>query len=353
MKKIAILCVTGIMLIGCASKPVIDTTPTNPTAVINASGTVIAMILPDYTFKQAVYTRADKRRIENHYKYDSWVANKMFGGEYTDIYRIDRNLLWEIHNKRYSECPLSGCVGGWDFQQAGEDEEQLEYNPMEETQCQMRQVKNSFDVEETGQTRIISGYQTKEYHAKWRVEYEDEAGRKDENLLNIVYWNTLPTDDMQKIWAVHEQATRAYQNVIKENKNPLASLISDKLFNALSAFSGDTSKEDKTWNNEVSKKLALAEGYPISIKIEWFLNRNACPQSHVKKNQNEFDWSNPLDSLKDSAEKMAVDAVKGYFAPDPNKPVFHYVYQVDNPSMQQVHDSIFEVPKGYELKTRQ
>jgi len=63
----------------------------------------------------------------------------------------------------------------------------------------------------------------------------------------------------------------------------------------LSAFSGDTSKQNKQWNNSVSQNLATAKGYPI----------------------------------------------------------FHYIYEINSVAIQPVHDSIFEIPKGYQLVTNE
>ena len=60
------------VLIGCASETKVeDNTPQNPTAVIQAEYVINGYLLPDATGKQTVYTRGDRRRIDQDIKYDS------------------------------------------------------------------------------------------------------------------------------------------------------------------------------------------------------------------------------------------------------------------------------------------
>ncbi len=352
-----IIGLTTIMLLaGCAAQPErIDTTPKNPTVVLKASGVISGAILPDSTFQQLVYTRNDKRSISDKYKYDSWIVNKFLGGDNTSIFRIDKNLLWMLSDKKYVECPLSGCgenlLAKFNVKQNNteEEEEQFQYDPAEDTGCRLSPSENKFTVTETGQTRVISGYETKEYRATWLVEYKDEKGGKDKNTLNIVFWNTTPTAAIEEVWAINEEATRAYRKGVKKDANPLSLLLPDKLFDALSAFSGDTSKQNKQWNNSVSQKLATAEGYPISIKVDWYLDRKACLETQAKTEKKSFDWANPLGAAKEFANKK----MQSMFAPNPDEPIFHYVYEINSVAIQPVRDSIFEIPKGYKLVTRE
>jgi len=347
-----------LLLTACSTQPQkVDSTPKNPTVVLKASGVISGAILPDSTFQQLVYTRNDKRRISDSHKYDSWIANKFLGGDTTVIFRMDKNLSWRLSDKKYFECPLGGCspalLARLNTSQEDEKEEQFQYNPAEETDCRLSLSEDKFTVTETGQTRMISGYDTKEYRATWLVEYVDESGKKDKNSLNIVFWNTEPTATMTEVWEINETATRTYRNAVKTAANPLSSLLSDELFNALSAFSGDITKQDKQWNNAVSQKLAIAKGYPMSIKVDWYLDRKACPEESEKIEKKGFDWTNPLGALKDGAEAFAGKKIQGMFAPNPEEPIFHYVYDINSVTIMPVHDSVFEIPEGYTLVTRE
>jgi hypothetical protein len=41
------------------------------------------------------------------------------------------------------------------------------------------------------------------------------------------------------------------------------------------------------------------------------------------------------------------------FMPDPDQPIFRYVYDVTGADIKPVHDSAFDVPVGYKLVTRE
>ncbi len=370
MKK-AGLPIAIALLAGCAiqteklEKPgKIDTTPKNSTVVLKASGVVSGMILPDSTFEQLVYTRHDKRRISNKYKYDSWMVRKLLGNvDDTVIFRKDKNLSWVLSDKEYLECPLSGCgfnmralLNTKNEDEVGyEDENEFQYDPADDAGCPLSISKNNFTVTETGETRVISGYETKEYQAIWLTEYKDENNRKDTNTLKIVFWNTTPTTVMEEAWKIQAEATQSYRKGVKKENNPLSLLLSDETFDALSAFSGDTSKESKEWNNSVGQKLATVKGYPISIQIDWYIDQKACPEIQMAKKPEKkgFDWSNPVGSLQDSVGNIASKKITSMFTPDPSKPIFHYIYEVSNIAIEPVHDSVFEIPEGYTLTTRE
>jgi len=357
MKKIG-LC-TLALLAGCASKPAkVDTTPKLPTVVLKAKGTVNGSLLPDFTFDQIVYTRRDKRNITDDMKFDSWLIDKFAGGKQSVIFRMDKNLRWNLYDdEKYIECPLDGCssdlLSRFNFDKK-DDDKSIDYDPSdEENQCKMSISANTFTVKETGKTRVIAGYDTKEYRAKWLVEYKDNKGRKDKNTLDIVFWNTMPTQTMNDVWKIQEQATKAYRKATKHSNNPLASLLSDEIFNALSAFSGDTSKENKQWTNSVTRKLAKAKGYPISIKADWYLDRKACKEQSAKKAKQSFDWSDPLASVKSEAKDFANEKVTQWFAPDPKESLFQYTYEIQNVAIEPKHDSVFDIPTGFKLVTRE
>jgi len=356
-----------IFLTGCAGKPpVVDNSSKNPTAVFNAKGAINGFVLPDSTFTEAVYTRKDRRTMSTKREYDSWIARQFFGNSSdTVIFRMDKNLRWTLFenddDKKYIECPLAGCARAslkqFDPKQGkGKgDEAQFDYDPNDEQAeaCATHITQNSFKVTDTGKTREISGYLTREYRANWVVEYQDDKGRKDSNRLNIVFWNTEPGAAMKEVWAINAEADKAYWEKIKQEKSSLAMLIPDDIFVALSAFTGYSSKDSKKWANKISSELAKAKGYPMSTKVEWYLDRKACVEPQKQKKKDSFDWMNPIDSLSKSASDIASEKAADMFLPDPNEPIFRYVYEVTGVAVKDEHDSVFEVPPGYKLTNRE
>lgn len=127
VRKITAIAVAGA-LASCASTNV-DNTPKNPTAVVTAKFTINGLYLPDHQGTQTVYTRENRRAIDQQAEFDSFY---MGWADYdiTTIFRMTKNLLWDVDNdaKTYSECPLSGCSDVFaDFiakTQASSDEEQ-------------------------------------------------------------------------------------------------------------------------------------------------------------------------------------------------------------------------------------
>lgn len=362
MKKLFILFLLAFLsACGATTKTIEDSTPVNKTVVFSAKGVINGYVLPNYHFIQHVYTREDRRAISDVGEYESWVARRFFGDlNDTVIFRIDKNLRWLLtqhkEDKTYTECPLSGCgfniLAQLDKKPDNNSDEQFDYKPDNQAgECKLVPSKNTFTVTETGQKRQIAGYWTKEYKATWLVEYKDDKGRVDRNTLNLVFWNTEPTKAMNEAWEIDGQATKNYLAKIKQSKNPLAEYLPDSIFMALSAFSGDTSKNDQRWQSSITRKLAKAKGYPMSIKTEWYLDRNACTEAAPKKKST--DWSNPLQALKDKASDFAGKQAEKMFMPDPKQPIFRYIYDVTGVEIKPVHDSVFEVPAGYKLVTRE
>ena len=349
-----------ILLTGCASQaPVVDNTPKNPTAVFSAKGTINGYVFPDSTFTEVVYTRENKRTIATDREYDSWMARKFMGNsDDTIIFRVDKNLRWTLFtdddDKKYLECPLGGCATAslkqFDVKQDSNNEDQFDYDPNDDA-CPTTMTNNTFKVTATGKTRDIAGQNTKEYRANWLVEFQDDKGNKDSNKLDIVFWNTEPSSAMKEVWAINEVATQAYRKKVNQENNALAKLIPDNIFMALSAFSGDTAKDNKKWTNSVTRELAKAKGYPMSIKMEWYLDRKACPEAAPKKEG--LDWSNPLEAVQQSASNMVGKQAEKMFMPNPNEPIFRYVYEVTGVEVKPVHDSVFEIPVGYTLANRE
>jgi len=364
--KYTVYLIAFTLLTGCMDKSttVVDNSPKNPTAVIKSKGSINGFVLPDSTFKEVVYTRKNKQTIANDSEYDSWMSRKILGdSDETTILRLDKNLRWTLlyddETKKYLECPLGGCsfsnLMEFDKKQNTNDENQFDYAPNDEEAeaCSTKITNNSFKVKATGKKRIISGYNSKEYQAKWLVEYKDDKGRKDTNRLNIVFWNTEPTAEMKKVWGMNEALTNAYRKKVKAQHNSLSKLVPDSIFMSLSAFSGGTSKDNKKWQNKVTRELSKVKGYPMSIKVEWYLDRKACIEAKAAPKKEKLDWSNPLAAIKQSTSDMIGKEAEKMFMPNPKEPIFRYVYEVTSIKVEPVHDSVFEIPAGFTLATRE
>ncbi|MBU2923457.1 hypothetical protein Q4530_15155 [Colwellia sp. 1_MG-2023] len=358
-RKIIALAVASV-LASCAAPPV-DNTPKNPTSVITAKFSINGLYLPDHAGKQTVYTREDMRAIHQKAEFDSFYMG-WANYDTTNIFRMTENLLWEVDNDRetYRECKLSGCTDLFENFMAktqASSEEEEEYETYEERGCAVTLDKNDFTVVATNSTRQIGGLPAQEYTATWVTEFKDSAGKVDLNLLQFVFWTTTPTAEMTHAWKVHEKATDNYLDTVGDN-NALVRLLGKDGYKAISAFSGDVEKTDKMQFNSITQKLSTIEGYPLSVKMEWFQKSEACPVAKKKRADKPLDFSQGLGNaassflgniIKDEADKI-VDGVVDEWKKDAR---VRYIYEVTSVSEKQIHDSQFNIPHGYTIDDRQ
>ncbi len=355
-----------ILLTSCAGKaPVVDNSSKNPTAVYSTKGKISGFVLPDSTFTETVFTRDDRRKSSTKREYDSWMARQFLGNtNEAIILRMDRDIRWTLINndgdKTYTECPLAGCAvanmkmpPAMKQKQEGK-EKQFDYDPNDEqaSACPIKLVKNSFKVTATGKTREIAGQLSKEYKANWITEYKDNKGRVDRNHLKMEFWNAQPGAEMKKVWAINEKADKAYLKKIKQKNKVLAVLIPDEIFATLSAFTGKTLSNNKLIK-QIASEMEKAKGYPMSTKVEWYLDRKACvePQKKAAK-ESGLDWTDLLGSVSQKASDMVADKAADMFLPKPDEPIFSYFTEVLNIGIRYEHDSVFDVPADYKLSNK-
>ncbi|PCM46112.1 hypothetical protein [Marinobacter sp. ANT_B65] len=345
------------LLAGCASNAPQDTTPKNPTSVVHATFAFNGGFVPDVSGKQTVYTRSDMRRIDNINEFDNFLM-RFANSDTSDIFRIDRNLLWLLDNddESYRECPLAGCVVSPLFlteESRGEEEE--EYETYEDRECAVTLAQNEFSVEDTGNTRRFGGLDASEYVVSWQTKMEDEQGRADVNLLQFVFWTAPPTQEMSQAWRVHSEAMDNYLDAVGDD-NILVRLLGRDGFKAIGSFVGDIEKTDETAYNSWASELGIIEGYPLSIKMEWFQRNEACPKVKEAKST-DIDLTKGLDGLKSAAgnllDNMVNEKKEELIAEWQKKPKVRYIYEVNSIAEELVHDSVFNLPADYKLSDRQ
>lgn len=358
-RKITAIAISGV-LASCATTQ-IDNTPKNPTSVLTAKFTINGLYLPDHHGTQTVYTRENMRAIDQQAEFDSFYMG-WANYDYTKIFKIEDNLLLDVdHDKEtYRECPLHGCTNAFSTfmakTQDSSDEEQ-EYETYEEKGCDVLLDKNDFTVVATNKKRNIGGLPSQEYTATWTTEFKDKNGKVDLNLLQFVFWTTSPNAEMKSAWKVHQKATDNYLDTVG-HKNGLVRLLGKDGFKAISAFSGDVEKSNNAQFSSITKKLATIEGYPLSIKMEWFQKSEACPIAKKKRSDSAIDLSQGIGNaassffsniIKDEADNV-VDGVVAEWQKDAR---VRYLYEVTSVSEKQINDSQFSIPHGYKIEDRQ
>ena len=354
--KTSLLCIAlTAALGGCASTTkTVDSTPKNPTMVMKADYYINGLYLPEFNGKQTVYTRSDRRRLDHDTKYNN-ILMRWANSHTGQIARIDTQLsyLLDHDKKQYSECPLSGCTtfSFADLKASSEQDEQ--YESYESLGCTVDLVSNDFSVEKTGQQRTIANVLAEEYQVKWQVVMQDSRAKKDTNLAQMTFWTTTPQAEMQQAWQVQREFQTGYaQNA---TDNPLIRLLGKEAYMAVAAVTGDIENTYKEQYNRFLKELGKIKGYPLSIKMEWYRNAQACQEKRSSAAQN-----NGVDltgGLGDAAKSMLsgfVNQQKERILDEwRKKPLFHYLYDITYLKEELVHDSVFSPAADYQLTDRQ
>ena len=361
--KAGLLAAPALLLAACASAPK-DTTPVNDTSVIRSEYRMDGVIFPAAKMTEVRYTRADQQRIDETTEFDSWLARKLTGNaESTVITRLDRNLIWEIHkeSKSYTECPLTGCDDAtlWDQirsdmggdEDTSEDEDNASsFDPTGGESCQLTAQKPVFKVTAKDKGRTINGYKADQYVVSLEIAMKDKDGNKDTNLITMDFWVAEHDAAINSALAME----KTFSDALYSKVNPLDRFVSADI-NALLASMLANSAELK----KIGEQLSKIQGYPVSVKMEWFSEKNTCPQTAAteeKEDSASFDVNDPVGSLGSMASGflsgIAKKEVEKRFTPTADKPVLTYIQNVKSIGIEGRHDSLFNLPHGYKLQDR-
>lgn len=368
-KSLLTLAIGLVFVSGCATKKeAADTTPLNPTVVLTATTAMSGYVLPDSTGTQTVYTRSTVRRIDNVWNRQNWVSRKVLGNvNETQIGFTERNLSWHFNNpkKTYVECPLYGCSPNiWKMladDEAGEESEEESFSPNTPDTCPLTS-KTTYDVIDKKVTRQINGFNANQYQLVWTVTNTDDKNRKDEHKIVMDFWMTAPNEGMKDAWKINGEFQNGYLKAVGANDSTLGRFLGDQVYKPLAAISGDIEKNPDM--KALNGKLSALKGYPISIKLDWYLGTgNTCPEvaaernAKTENNDDQIDLKDPVGSLGSLAggflKAKAKAAVAKKFQRDPAKPLMRFVYDVTSVGLEQKHDSVFMVPAGYKLTNRE
>lgn len=349
----------GIILIsagvaGCATKPAIieaDNTPLNRTAVIEQQvvSNGIKGFFPFETTDRH-YVRANMRRDESTFKGTGTFTSFLSGlRSDTEITRIDRKLHWSLNTEKgeYTECPLKGCIKP--SKPPAEQERPAKKPPQEkhEPRCTMRVVHTGFTVKSTGQRKSINGFDTDEYQATWVVMLRDNSARKSTSTLKLNIWTTPMTGAMRDALAMEQSYARAFNGaVVDAGKREMMPADAARLISAYLATSmkpGDLKAFLKA-----GQEMEKIKGYPISTHLAWNMEGNSCAPEETKDKSTSAPGGSGdlLSGLTGMFAQKKADDMKKEAA---GEPILSLTFEVKKLGIEQVHDSVFTVPKNYKL----
>jgi hypothetical protein len=358
MRNLTAAAVAAAALAGCAAKPAVDTTPENPTAVFETkvSSSGIAGMFP-FENTEKRYVRADMSRDERNMKgtgtFSGFLVTRLAGGPGdTHIARLDRRLLWTVNERRkeYAECPISGCPLPAGAEKAQKPEAQPEQQPKQKTEegCTMRIASSQFNVRPSGQKKELNGFQADQYQGAWVVRFQDNKKRTSTSTVNLDIWTSAVTADMKKALDTEAAFGRAYvaavSHPVPTGKSADRAAVPPELFGMMSAYLGNLSAADRAAFQRAIGELQKIKGHPISTRLEWFLDGNACGSESQQQQQQQ---SSTPKSASDALMSGALGLFKKEEKPAGPQPVLSFTVEVKQLGVVAVRDSTFNVPTSY------
>lgn len=341
---------------GCASQPqpVVDNTPENPTAVFETavSSTGIAGMFPFETTEKH-YVRPNMRRDEHATRgtgrFSGFLVTRLTGQGDSTIARLDRKLSWTLNHgrKEYTECPVYGCPTPSASEQAAKPEERRE-EPKQQAEegCVMRIASSKFDVTPTGQKRDLNGFNTEQYQVAWVVRMQDNVKRTTTSTVKFDVWTTPVNTQMRQAMDTEAAFGRALgasaPRALPAGGKPAADrrVMPPEMLTMMTGYLGSLNPGDRAAFARAVRELDRIKGHPISTKIEWLLEGNACGA----KDEQAAQPSGAAGMLSGLAEKLR--AKKEDTGP---KPLLSFTIEVKQLGVQPVRDSVFSVPASYKL----
>jgi hypothetical protein len=342
---------------GCSTPPpAVDSTPENPTAVFEtrmASNGIAGMFPFETTEKH--YVRADMRRDERDTKgtgrFSGFLVTRLMGGPGdTMIARLDRKLLWTVNDRRkeYSECPVQGCPvpAGVEDKDKGKPEAQRE-EPKQQTEegCVTRIASSRFDVKPTGQKREVNGFNAEQYDGAWVVRMQDNQKRTTTSTVKFDVWTTPVNAQMRQAMETEAAFGRAYlasakaaTPALKPGEHPV---MPPEMMSMMTGYLGSLSPNDRANFTRAVRELEKIKGHPVSTKIDWLLEGNACG---AKDEQQAPPQQSGMGGLLSGAMGMLGQKKEEPTGPTP---LLSFTFEVKQLGVQPVRDSRFQVPPTY------
>jgi len=304
------------------------------------------------------YVRADMSRDEHNTKgtgtFSGFLVTKLAGGPGdTHIARLDRKLLWTVNERRkeYAECPITGCPPPPAAEKPQKPEPQAE-QPKQKTEegCTMRIASSQFNVKPSGQKKELNGFAADQYQGAWVVRFQDTKKRTTTSTLNLDVWTSAVNEDMKKALDTEVAFSRAYLAAVPRPQIGMASVkpgdhaaVPPELFSMMSAYLGNLSPSDRASFQRAVGELQKIKGHPVSTKLEWFLDGNACGSDKEQQQQQ----SSAPKSTSDALMSNAMSLFKKDEKPAGPQPLLSFTVEVKQMGVVPVRDSTFQVPGTY------
>lgn len=362
MSRIVLLALAGTAIVaGCASpleKEVPDTTPENPTAVLEThivSDGIKGFLPFDGTTRS--WTRADMHREDTTFKGTGTFTKYLVGtNDSARIERLDRKVVWTLDpkEKTYIECPLKGCAGPVAERprtKAAEPAPEKEKVP----ECAMQVASSTFTVKPTGKKQVINGFDTEQFQVSWLITLQDPKARRTVSTLSVDLWTTPLTPALREATAVEQAYAKALALeivgiVAPPDQTQVVPAEAGRMIDAyLSQMLGT---KEKSAFLKAGKELEKVKGYPVLTVLTWDMRGDACAEQQAAA---DADGSSARASIPTSAGDV-LSSVTDYFVKKKTdetikeaagKPILSFTTEVRSHRLEGVRDSKFAPPAGF------
>ncbi|MGD8379258.1 MAG: hypothetical protein PVJ40_06540 [Gammaproteobacteria bacterium] len=268
-----------------------------------------------------------------------WAGKDKKGGGSTTvtIYRVDRDREWTLHpdKQTYSEQAISRPPEerGADEGDAAPASPKSANGQGEESNIKV--VKNEVTVKDTGKTRTINGFKTREYVITWDVEtVNTDSGEKSRSLMTSDMWTS---DDGKLGTATKEE--QAFNNAFMKKKQIALNSQLEKQFGF-----GVVSVLGVANSSQFSGALKKIKGFPVRTTVTWEGNSEGGANDSGNSGESPQQALQALGSLFGGhKDKKAADSSH----PGMTK-IFDSTTDLVKVETGKLSGDLFEVPAGYQ-----
>lgn len=318
--------------------------------IFNDVGTYIVTITRQIEGESA---RSDmKRTFQGSNFLKNMIAKVVFKpGSTTDLTFLDKDKSIAIKHKlkSYTTASLKD-KNVYDYEYETDGENSGAYQQRAEEQ-DYEIVRDIFTVNETGKTKKISGFDTKQFLITWVVEWvNNDTERKGTDSLLVQVWTTPEQGDLKK--AQKEEAVFDLKHLklmgvdINLEYNEILGTQWFAMFHSVNQTRGTQNPfNEDAWGKELQKISGfpiVTEGKYYEIRPEEEVVEEVKPQPKKKK----FDWRNPTKSISRVVEDKLDKETTPTKTKKP-KPDFHYRTVLLKLETTIIKPNTFDIPKGY------
>lgn len=284
-----------------------------------------------------------------------------FGGpmETDSITDINRDVIWILdHTKKtFIEKKISF-----------EKEKIMKH---EENKPEVKIIRNEFSVKDTGEKKIINGYNCKKYILNWLVETEDlETKERAKSIMTGELWNT---DFTKELKILQKEETEFNQAYLKKAGLEMSPQEAQRFgLEMVAGFMGTDAKVTDEQMKKLTEELSRIKGYTIASYIKWKYESESMKKQRMEAEkkeeieESEEEESDDIDVshgvsgflggmakkvVKEKAkeEKKKKEAEEKVKQSEKENVVFESYSEIKKISTSRIDASEFSVPAGYKL----